>query len=173
MYAPNAQIARVLIANRADLNFRDSNGQTALMHAINRPHPQLKSTANNEHYLNTYTRNYSATSSDQNNQEWLMSVYDRMELIRLLIRSVTTHNINLIDKSYSNALLLAVKANDIDTVRMLVPYGADINSVDQFGRTPLMHAVLLNNLDIVRLLIDNNVKKRKTHFYYIFNIIID
>ena len=162
MYAPNAQIARVLIANRADLNFRDANGQTALMHAINRPHPQLKSTANNEHYLNTYTRNYSATSSDQNNQEWLM--YDRMELIRVLVRSVTTHNINLFDKSYSNALLLAVKANDIDTVRMLVPYGADINSGDEFGRTPLMHAVLLNNLDIVRFLIDNNVNKRKRNF---------
>lgn len=170
MYAPNAQIARVLIANRADLNFRDSNGQTALMHAINRPHPQLKSTTNSEHYLNTYTRNYSATNSGQSNQELLMSVYDRMELIRLLVRSVTTHNINLFDKSYSNALLLAVKANDIDTVRMLIPYGADINSVDQFERTPLMHAVLMNNLDIVRLLIDNNVKKKERHIFIIFLI---
>lgn len=134
MYAENAKIAQILINSRADLNFRDYEDRTALIHAINRQ-------------PNEY--NKTVTS--------FLKANDRMELIRLLIRSVTRQNINLEDKQKRNAILSSVMLNDVETTRVLIAKGADVDSTDNDGMSAVMLAVNKTNIEMLRLLIDNKV----------------
>ncbi len=44
----------------------------------------------------------------------------------------------------------------LDMIKELLKYGADINQRDAFGNTALTHAVYRGNIDVVRLLLENN-----------------
>jgi ankyrin repeat protein len=49
----------------------------------------------------------------------------------------------------------ATGRGDLDQVRLLLQYGADINSKDQRGQTALMNAAHAGQAELVRLLIEN------------------
>lgn len=139
MYAKCSKIVSLLIRNRADCNFRDNDGRTALLHAILRD-----------------SEIYSSSSCNQPFDIFSVA-YDRSKLIRLIIRSVTRQHINLEDRKKSNAILYAVMVNDVETVRVLLQFGADVNSCDKYDQTPIIHAVNKKNIDMIRLLIDHRV----------------
>lgn len=54
-----------------------------------------------------------------------------------------------------NALLFAVRRDDLETVEYLLSRGARIDVTDYMGRTPLILAVQKGNLDIVKYLLDH------------------
>ncbi len=63
---------------------------------------------------------------------------------------------NLDDSIKSDELFDAIEhAQDIDTVRILIEKGCDVNVRAEDGFTPLMAAANIGSLDIVKLLIDS------------------
>jgi ankyrin repeat protein len=71
-------------------------------------------------------------------------------------------------EAFSGALIETAALADVNTIRLLLDHGADVNAFDPFGRSPLMYAAVsdLLSLDVVKLLIDRgadmNAKNRHT-----------
>ena len=69
---------------------------------------------------------------------------------------------------FTGALLETAFLADLNTVRLLLDHGADVNAFDTNGRTPLMYAAVSDRLskEVVQLLIDHgadiNAKSRHT-----------
>ena len=57
------------------------------------------------------------------------------------------------EQELTNSLLKAVQESDVDTVKMLIKQGADVNACNEEGKTLLMLAVEDNRKDIVELLL--------------------
>jgi ankyrin repeat protein len=77
----------------------------------------------------------------------------KLLLLILMCSSINWFNTYTID-SLDQDFLLAVKANDIDKVKSLLP-AVDVNIQNQQGDTPLFWAVVKNNLPMVQLLLEN------------------
>ena len=61
-------------------------------------------------------------------------------------------------------LFIAIKKNDLETVKTLIEEGADVNVRDGFGSIPLHYAAFHNYLEIVKYLVEkwSNVKQLAT-----------
>ena len=70
-------------------------------------------------------------------------------------------------EDYSQALVGTAVLGDVNSVRLLLDHGADVNTVDPLGRTPLMYAAAsdLLPLDEIKLLVERgaDVNARDTH----------
>lgn len=76
-----------------------------------------------------------------------------IEEIKELIDKV---DINVKDAYGMNGMMHALVFDNLEAVKLLIEYGADINSYDYKYRTPLMYAVSNGNADIVKFLISKN-----------------
>lgn len=47
----------------------------------------------------------------------------------------------------------AILQEDIDSVRMMLRYGEDVNQIDEYGFTPLIEAAIVDNIQIAKLLL--------------------
>ena len=56
------------------------------------------------------------------------------------------------------ALTIAVKSGLLETTKLLLDYGADVESLGPLGETALFSAARDENLDIMRMLLDNGAK---------------
>lgn len=87
------------------------------------------------------------------------------EIIKVMLDSGATMNFST--KSETLAILMAKNIQDIDTVRLLLERGLDINSQPEYGNsTALMIAIMKNNSEIIRVIleaknIDINLKDEK------------
>jgi len=74
---------------------------------------------------------------------------------------------NLDRKAYSLALPDISFLGDVNSVRLMLDHGADVNAFDPLGRTPLMYAAASDTLalDVVKLLIERgaDVNAKDTH----------
>lgn len=68
-----------------------------------------------------------------------------------------------VNTSGETALVIAVKRKDLEKIRILLEYGANVNGRDYLARTPLFLAVQNNAVTTVRVLLDYNAK---TDFVY-------
>lgn len=72
----------------------------------------------------------------------------------------------------NNALITAIKNDNIEKVRELLDSGADVNHITRWGRTPLIIAALEYRLDIINILLENGAdinhkdSRDKTAFMY-------
>lgn len=57
----------------------------------------------------------------------------------------------------TSPLCMAICKKDIEVVKKLISYGADVNQFSQ-GKTPLMLAARYNNVEIIKLLIESGAK---------------
>lgn len=51
-------------------------------------------------------------------------------------------------------LHIAIRDEDIDVVKALLNFGADVNAKGQFGQTPILTATVVGNIPILELLLD-------------------
>jgi ankyrin repeat protein len=52
-------------------------------------------------------------------------------------------------------LHFAAKRDNVDLIKLLIRYKADVNAKDLNGRTPLYHAAMMNNVNAVSVLLSN------------------
>lgn len=60
-------------------------------------------------------------------------------------------------------LMLAASAGNVETVRLLIEYGADVNAANYCGKTPLMYAATSQKgdrtVEIIKILLENGAEK--------------
>lgn len=81
---------------------------------------------------------------------------ENQRLIAKINRTIANgEDINAEQNAFKSTFLhIACKKGDVDSIRLLVNNGANLNCVDLVGNTPLHHAVIDNNLEIAQLLLD-------------------
>lgn len=76
------------------------------------------------------------------------------------LESMLKHGLspNLCTHKDDSLLMLATYNGNLETSKMLLNFGADINKVNQRGQTPLEGVCFKGNLEMVKLLIKNGAK---------------
>lgn len=123
------EMVELLLRNKASINAKDANGETALMHTRNREVA---------HRLIQAGANVNARSKGGDTALMLISYQDYPELLQLLIESGA--NVNLKDASGRTAFLKAAWRGRIKNLQILVAAKADINAVMADGRNALLMA---------------------------------
>ena len=95
-----------------------------------------------------------STVSDSTNSLILFVEQNNINKVTELINANVNINLNIInDKGYT-ALMIAIRKNFIDIVKLLINAGADLDIQDNEGDTALMMSARSNLIDIVKLLLD-------------------
>jgi hypothetical protein len=118
---------RTLITDGEDINQKDSDGLTPLMHAV-------KSSA----------VTILKISSPRSN--------GKIAIAELLINRGA--EIDLKDNDLKTALMFAAESNNVEGIHLLLNSGANINLVDKFGMSPLMFAARNCCLETVQCLVE-------------------
>ncbi|HEV2177636.1 MAG TPA: ankyrin repeat domain-containing protein [Terriglobia bacterium] len=176
--ATSIEKTRVLLAHGADVNARSDDARTPLMIAAGHPGGTAIVKLLLNHGANPNPTENPLTENSPLIQAALAAAPESMQMLidrganvkdaggPALAMAITTDCrkcVNLLvaknlDKSaYTFALLgSASLSGDVDTIRLLLDHGANVNAVDRLGRTALMHAVVSDvmPLDGVKLLIE-------------------
>lgn len=87
------------------------------------------------------------------------------KMLKYIIRTVGSVDINAFDSDNNNALMFALKSGNVASVKYLMSLGIDANYINVKGFSPLHFAVRKNNLNLVALLVDGgadiNIKDAK------------
>jgi len=136
-YRNHLEVARRLIAAGADVNAQDATRQSAFLIATSDGYVELLEL--------TLANGADVHAKDSYNGTGLIRAADRghVEIIRRLIN--TPMEMNHVNRLGWTALLEAIILGDgsaryVESVRLLVEGGADVNLADSGGETPLAHA---------------------------------
>ena len=88
--------------------------------------------------------------------------FTRMEMLKSLLEN---DDINIKDDNGRAALMIAVKNNDLEMVKLLDEFGVDLNATDDDGKTALMIAVEKNNQEMVQFLMDLGANINEKDYY--------
>ncbi|WP_456060453.1 ankyrin repeat domain-containing protein, partial [Brachyspira pilosicoli] len=165
-------IVKYLVDNGADINYKNADGSTVLYNSVVSLNydlfkyfldkgSKLENTAFNNKYGNIIM---AAAGSKFNNSSSKQPVdlvllqngsQNSAKIMNDIITNFDKNDIN----SYingMNALIIASGNSYIDTVRILLENGADVNSYDNDGWTSLMYAANNGDIELAKLLISNN-----------------
>lgn len=84
----------------------------------------------------------------------LTAIFERVRE-SALYQTVVFDDINAVNSDGDNALHWAVHAGDLETARLLIEAGIEVNQRGDLGRTPLHLACISGNREIVLLLVRN------------------
>lgn len=136
---------KTAIRDGADVNYRDRNGETALMHATYKGHVEiLKELIKARANVNIENR-FGATAI------FIAAQYKQLEKVKELIKAGA--NVNHHDRNGTTVLITAVASNSVEIVRELLRAGADVNAEDDSEKTALIYACTSEKLEIVKELI--------------------
>ncbi len=145
-------IIDLIYNERVDVNTRDKNGISALMHAAYYGCTNIvRLLINHGADINISNYNYKNTA--------LMYAVEKghKDIVELLIASGA--DVNAKNNNCDTALIWAVQKGYIDIVEMLIAAGADTTAKDEYGyNTALMYAINYNYRDIVTLFITLGLK---------------
>jgi len=97
---------------------------------------------------------------DQGNMLLLKLVKNSNSDIRMIENLLSSGaNVNYCDDDNKTPLIYAVENEDIELVKLLIKYKADIN-YEVCGRTPLKLAIKKNNIDIARIILEEKERKK-------------
>lgn len=148
-----AEHVKLLLDAGAAVNATSESGATALMAAAGDP---VKSAMLIEAGADVNARSQSGGTA-------LMAAASRdsnADLVRALLARGA--DARAVSSDGDTALLMAAKAADVETMKLLIARGADVNLAHKvLGLTPLGNAVSANNLDAVRLLLASGADVRR------------
>lgn len=172
----NYDIATVLIAKGSDANFADVNtGETALIKAarngnidmmnllivagadVNAPSkmgvtPLLAGIESGKRAVTEFLVSRGGLSGVS--QENLIKYAFQKNYIGVEAMLKGGAQPNYADKNGNTALIAAAANGDMESLKVLLAYRADINAANKFKMTPLLYAVKTNNTELAKYLLD-------------------
>jgi hypothetical protein len=140
----NREMVQVLLWAKADVNFRDGDGQTVLM--------LLTDKVTSELVWDLINAGAKVNARDKDGDTALISIAEinNVDAVKVLLDAGA--KVNAANKDGETALMLAASNGIINNVRALIMAGADVNARDKQGKTALMLASEANEAAVVRLL---------------------
>lgn len=143
-------IIKKLIELGSDVNLKDSNGNTPIIHATNYNCP------NNVKTLIKYKADLSLYNNDLNTPLHISCSGNNSIITKILLENKT--EVDSDNGNLQTPLIKAVESGaSLELIKMLLSYGADINYGNGNG-TPLMVAISYENITMIKFLIDNGAK---------------
>ena len=134
------------LENGGDINVADNEGNTLLMKSV---------------YLGYYDladyillNNADISLSNNNGENALILSADYPYIINLILNN-NIDNLDSADNKGKTALFHACEFGNLNSVKLLIKSGSDINKRDIFGKTILMYAVESENLELIKYLIED------------------
>lgn len=141
---------KLLIDNKANINYTDENGFTPLNIAIESGDMELTK------FLIKNGANVNSLMQDGLSLIGYAIAQNNMDLLQILIENGANIN-NTNGDSWANTPLQTASRLGLDNVvRILLTRNADINAVDMNGNTALHTAALNSQLSVVKLLLEKN-----------------
>jgi ankyrin repeat protein len=129
----------------AELNYKDSNGDTPLIWASVRGHMNVIE------LLLSKGANLHDKDNDGNSPIIAASQYGHKEVVELLLsKGADPNNKNIIGDS---PIIRASRRGNVDIVELLLSKGADPNDKDNDGNSPIIWAIRRNNIELLKLLL--------------------
>jgi ankyrin repeat protein len=132
------EVVELLIANGANVNTMNNDGQTPLDIAVRRGHKAI-------------VELLQAKVADSSIH--MAAFVGSLEKLRSFVQTGADEDAR--DKNGRTPLLRAITGRHIEAVRFLIEGGADVNKPDEQGYVPLVHALWTLDSDMVRLLLNN------------------
>ena len=132
-----------LIKNGANINVKDSEGNTLLINALRKP--EMVS-----HLLKLGADPSIKGKMGITPAKLAFLNIDRDDKLKETYKIIKNHT--------TKQLFRSIFEGDITKAEKAIESGADINKENEDGITPLMQAVIVDNQDMVDLLLSNNVK---------------
>lgn len=140
--AGNAEVVRVLIDHGADLNAKEAyRGQTALMWAAAEHHPEI------------------VKLLLEHGADWKVQSSFRETKIPKLS---TASSISPISRGGLTAFLFAAREGDIETAKVMLDHGVDINQTDVDGTSGLVISILNKKYTFAKYLLDRGADPNVT-----------
>lgn len=134
------------LENGGDINVADNEGNTLLMKSVSFGYYDLAD------YILLNNADISLTNN--NGENALILSADYPYIINLILNN-NIDNLDSADNKGKTALFHACEFGNLNSVRILIKSGSDINKRDIFGKTILMYAVESENLELIKYLIED------------------
>ena len=141
---------KLLIDNKANINYTDENGFNPLNIAIESGNMELTK------FLITNGANVNSLMQDGVSLIGYAIAQNNMDLLQILIENGANVNYTNGDSWADTPLKTASRLGLDNVVRILLSRNADINAVDMNGNTALHTAALNSQLSVVKLLLEKN-----------------
>ena len=141
---------KLLIDNKANINYTDENGFNPLNIAIESGNMELTK------FLITNGANVNSLMQDGVSLIGYAIAQNNMDLLQILIENGANVNNTNGDSWTDTPLKTASRLGLDNVVRILLTRNADINAVDMNGNTALHTAALNSQLSVVKLLLEKN-----------------
>lgn len=134
-----------------DINIVDNEGNTLLMKAVSFGYYDLAD------YILMNKADVSMTNYNGENAFILAADYPYIINLLLNIDNGDNNalNLDIADSKGKTALFYACEFGNLNSVKILIKSGSDINKRDIFGKTVLMYAVESENLEVIKYLIED------------------
>ncbi|KAG4084115.1 ankyrin repeat-containing domain protein [Neocallimastix lanati (nom. inval.)] len=133
-----------------DLSVKNNYGENACSLSL-----KLKTGSPYFHRLLKHNTFDFAYIDDNNNNTLLMLASMTIPKCIKEIIEYDINKINNLNNKNENALILATKCNLLESIKILISNGININQQDSYGNTALYYAVDIGNLQIITILICN------------------
>lgn len=134
------------LENGGDINVADNEGNTLLMKSVYLGYYDLAD------YILLNNADISLTNN--NGENALILSADYPYIINLILNN-NIDNLDSADNKGKTALFHACEFGNLNSVKILIKSGSDINKRDIFGKTILMYAVESENLELIKYLIED------------------
>lgn len=134
------------LENGGDINVADNEGNTLLMKSVYLGYYDLAD------YILLNNADISLTNN--NGENALILSADYPYIINLILNN-NIYNLDSADNKGKTALFHACEFGNLNSVKLLIKSGSDINKRDIFGKTILMYAVESENLELIKYLIED------------------